>query len=163
MTTAGRKRATALVVAVLVVLAACGGGDDESLERIRLLTLAGDATSLSDVRTEAPLVVALWAVWCQPCRRELPELQAIDASDRDVDVVAVNIGDDVDAIEDFTDELGLELAVLRDEDGDLLTALGVPSVPATYVIGSDGEVLWQHIGAVDEGQVTRALDDLAIK
>lgn len=154
------RRKLVLVLAVLVTVSACGGGDDESLDRIPLLTLTGETTSLSDVRTDAPLVVALWAVWCQPCRRELPELQAIDASDRNVDVVAVNIGDDVDAIEVFTDELGLEIPVLRDEDGDLLSALGVPSVPATYVIGPDGVVSWQHIGAVDEGQVARVLDEL---
>lgn len=104
------------------------------------------------------MLVSLWAVWCQPCRRELPELQRVADSDVDVDVMAINIGDDPSRISTYVDEMSRRIPVLIDERGDLLTALDVGTVPATVLFSASGDILWRHLGAVSADQVAEALD-----
>lgn len=150
-----------LVILVVVAMSCRSNDGGESSRRaadVDLVTLDGDPTTISDELGDRPLLASLWAVWCQPCRRELPELQRIASSDAGVDVLAVNIGDDPDGIRDFFDEMSLRLPVVVDDVGDLLTALDVGTVPATVLFDSDGAVLWSHLGAVTAEQVGEALD-----
>ncbi len=105
------------------------------------------------------MLVSMWAVWCQPCRRELPVLQKISRSNRSVDVLAVNVGDDPQRIAEYLDEMSLELPVAIDPVGDLLTALDVGTVPATVLFDRDGSILWSHLGAVSADQVDAALQE----
>jgi thiol-disulfide isomerase/thioredoxin len=120
---------------------------------------SGTPVSTADLVGEVPLVVSLWAVWCQPCKRELPELQEL-AQERtgQIDVVGVNIGDDADRVQMFLTELGVRFPMYRDVDGLLLSELDVPQVPATAVVLPSGEVAWLHLGEVTREQVESAVD-----
>jgi thiol-disulfide isomerase/thioredoxin len=139
-------------------MAACGStSTDADPIRIELENMDGSATSIAEVLAGRPLLVSLWAVWCQPCRRELPELQKIADSDQGVDVLAVNVGDDPERITTYMDDMALLLPVAIDPVGDLLTTLDVSTVPATVLFGESGEVLWSHLGAVSADQVDEAL------
>lgn len=124
---------------------------------VQLVTMNGEATSISAAMGERPVLASLWAVWCQPCRRELPELQRISNSDAEVDVLAINIGDDPSRIMQYFKDMSLALPVVIDEMGDLLTALDVATVPATVLFSPSGEILWRHLGAVSADQVAEAL------
>lgn len=148
-----------LVILVAVAMSCQDNGGEPSPRAadVDLVTMGGDSTSIAGELGDRPLLASLWAVWCQPCRRELPELQSIAASDAGVDVLAVNIGDDPERIGDYLVEMGLDLPVAIDELGDLLTALDVGTVPATVLFGADGEILWSHLGAVTADQVSDAL------
>ena len=42
-------------------------------------------------------MLAFWATWCAPCKKELPELNAWSQSRTDVNVLAVNVDDDLDS------------------------------------------------------------------
>jgi thiol-disulfide isomerase/thioredoxin len=97
-------------------------------------------------------------VWCQPCKRELPALEQISVERQDLEVLAVNIGDDPVKIESFLQDNNLTLAVVIDDNGSLLEALDAATVPVTVLFDSDGTVLWSHVGAVDTDQVNEALD-----
>ncbi|MGA0878680.1 MAG: TlpA family protein disulfide reductase [Ilumatobacteraceae bacterium] len=148
-----------ILVAVAMSCRTSGGGDVSSdAADVGLITLDGEPTSIADELDDRPLLASLWAVWCQPCRRELPELERIASSDAGVDVLAVNIGDDPDGIRRYFDEMSLGLPVAIDDVGNLLTALDVGTVPATVLFGSDGTILWSHLGAVTAKQVEDALD-----
>jgi len=146
-----------ILVAVAMSCRANGGDTSPRAVDVDLVTMDGGNTSISGVLGERPLLASLWAVWCQPCRRELPELERIAASDAGVDVLAVNIGDDPGRIGDYLDDMDLDLPVVIDVVGDLLTVLDVGTVPATVLFGADGEILWSHLGAVTTSQVEEAL------
>ncbi|MFM8856419.1 MAG: TlpA family protein disulfide reductase [Actinomycetota bacterium] len=157
-----RVRRIALCLALVNAsssLTACAGSGSgpEAPAEVALETVSGSSTSITDQLGDRPMLVSMWAVWCQPCRRELPELQNISRSNSGVDVLAVNVGDDPQRITEYLDDMSLELPVAIDPVGDLLTALDVGTVPATVLFDRDGTILWGHLGAVSADQVEAAL------
>lgn len=97
-------------------------------------------------------VVDLWATWCGPCVRAMPELTALQAEYRDkgVRVLGVSIDEARNAeeqverfIENRSDTIGFDIAL---DDGrtvqDWLTAAGRSSIPSSYVVDQEGTIAW---------------------
>lgn len=153
-------RVAATFVLAIIVTSSCGSDGSSNLFDVPLLTVDGRTTSLDEYVDGEPVVVALWAEWCQPCRRELPELDAISRDDPGVGVLAVNIGDEVTRVESFLDELGVELSVALDVEGRLLEVLDAASLPATFIVDDSGNVVWKKLGTVTPGEVAAAIESL---
>lgn len=138
------------IVAVLLVAGGCGSGTGPaSLPDVELAGLAG-APSLDLSALREPALVNLWATWCTPCRKELPDLQRLhDEPAAAVRVIGVNIGDDESSVVAFVDELGVTFEQYVDLDGVVQTALRVSSLPATVAVGADGTVVEVHQGPLD--------------
>ena len=156
-------RSRSLVSIVASTLIAMGSvsscGDSASTTDITAIEVTAPDGSVSDLGSylgERPLLISLWAVWCQPCRRELPELADI-AGSGSVDVLALNIGDDRSRIDSFLDELGLDLPVATDFDGAILEALDAATVPVTVLLSPEGDVIWKHVGTVTREEIDSAL------
>ena len=109
---------------------------------------SGTEINTGDLLTGNTLVVSLWSTWCVPCRRELPQLQEFAAKHHDVSVVAVNLGDKLDSVAAYADEIGLTMPVIIDTEGRVSSALGVTSVPSTLVIDLHGKVIATHVGEI---------------
>ncbi|MTI14771.1 TlpA family protein disulfide reductase [Sansalvadorimonas verongulae] len=86
------------------------------------------------------LVVNYWAIWCDPCREEVPDLNELGKADNGIQVWGV----DFDGTESRT-ELALKIAMLdiefpvvaADKVG-MLKLERPPVLPATYILNSDG-------------------------
>ena len=109
---------------------------------------SGTEINSGDLLNGNRLVVSLWSTWCVPCRRELPQLQQFAVEHQDVSVVAVNLGDKLDSVAAYADEIGLTMPVIIDSEGRISSALGVTSVPSTIVIDSHGKVIATHVGEI---------------
>lgn len=157
------SRQIELIVALLItsLLAGCGSTRSYSLIDVPVVDREGRATTIGASIGDEPLVISLWAVWCQPCKRELPELERV-ANDPEsgVDVLAVNIGDDPERVDEFVSELGIELPVALDLDGEVLEAIGAPSVPVTVIVDVSGRTVWKKIGALEAGEVESVISEL---
>jgi len=71
-------------------------------------------------------VVALWNESCEPCMKELPYLSKVAesyAGDREIAILAVNVGDDAASARRVAAKLGLKMNVLLDDKGDVAKAL----------------------------------------
>jgi thiol-disulfide isomerase/thioredoxin len=148
-----------LLLGSLILAVACGSNSASPLTAdIELLKLDGTATSIGVASSDRPLLVSLWAVWCQPCKRELPALEEISLQRQDLAVLAINIGDDPTKIAEYLQVNDLSLPVAIDNNGELLKALDAPTVPVTVLFDSEGNVLWSHLGVVSADQVNEALD-----
>ncbi len=139
-----------LLLAGVLLLSACGGGstakDWASLEVQNVAS--GQTTVMKAVLKDKPTFITLWSVTCQPCRQEMPWLQEIASNNDKFDVLGVNIGDDLDAIQEFVSEIKVTFPMYRDEVGDMLTALNVTQVPVTFAVNSKGEIVWKNLGAM---------------
>lgn len=105
---------------------------------IRLLN--GEARRLSDLVDDGEtLLLNLWATWCRPCAREMPELEQLHqrAGSR-IRVVGLNIELDheVEGIEEFLADLGVTYPMARIKPAALEQLLGTadPGVPLSLVL-----------------------------
>jgi cytochrome c biogenesis protein CcmG, thiol:disulfide interchange protein DsbE len=128
---------------------ACGAGDRfppqsfAQLDRAGALALPG-----GDAR---PLVVNIWATWCEPCRREMPSLERLHAlAPGGVRVVGISVDDDRLLAAEFARARGLTFANGIDPGGVLAAAdLAVTRFPTTFVIDARGVIRWREEAARD--------------
>ncbi|GDY30724.1 TlpA family protein disulfide reductase [Gandjariella thermophila] len=101
----------------------------------------GDPVDLGAALAGHPALVNVWASWCQPCREELPALQAYADQPGTVPVVTVQVqSTPADGLKLLTD-LGVHLPTVADSSGAVGRALRLPSyLPVSYVVRPDGSV-----------------------
>jgi thiol-disulfide isomerase/thioredoxin len=155
----------ALLIAVTIALAACTSGSVSQTNQwpntdvIEVATNSGVTTS--DIVGEKITLINLWALWCAPCREELPRLQDVSITYADnLDVVGINIGDDFSKTTEYINDARLTFPMFWDESGDLLIALKVPSVPATLAVDAEGKIVWSHLGALSAEQLAKTVQSL---
>ena len=93
-------------------------------------------------------MVHFWATWCGPCRKELPELLARAAAVDGLELVAVSVDDDWDAVRRFF-PAGVPREVVRARDPLAHRRWGAWGLPDTYVMAPDGRLVERVIGARD--------------
>jgi len=110
--------------------------------------LAGAIHHVSDYRGRT-LLINFWAVWCSPCRRELPALSSLSGrlKNAQIEILAVDLGDSADRVRAFlADHPTPELPVLL---GSRATgaAWHIQGLPVTFVVDADGII---RLGAIGE-------------
>lgn len=113
---------------------------------LSLDAVVGGTSTLGAQMDGRPTLLVVWATWCEPCRRELPEIQAFARANLDVKVVTVNLGDDRDSVAEFLDEVNVDLATVIDTQGRLTSATKVATVPSLAMLSTVGEVVARHTG-----------------
>ena len=96
----------------------------------------------------------MFATWCRECRTELAALDTLRRrwEPRGVRVVAVSVDEgSSDGLRRWVAERRVAVPVAHDTTGAVTRALGVVAVPAAFVVGGDGRVLWQGRGALRTG------------
>lgn len=100
-----------------------------------------------------PVIVNFWASWCRPCVAEMPALDA--AADNNSNVLFLGIAaDDTEAnASAFADEIGVGYPLGIDTTGIIAADYQVFGLPATYAIGSDGNIAEIAYGQLDEAEI----------
>lgn len=103
------------------------------------------------------VLVDFWASWCEPCRRELPVLEALHREHAAAGLVVVGVSVDeqqADA-EAFLKQVQLSFPIVFDGDRSLGKTWSPPKMPSVYLIERDGT-----IARVFEGEKPGQLDEL---
>ncbi len=110
--------------------------------------IAGGEFTLSEQRGR-PVVLNLWASWCEPCRIEIPDISVFAEEHPDVVVIGVSVRDEEQSARSFAAEVeaAYPLALGTDDFEDSYPTFGLP---ATYVLDEDGVVTEVFNGIVDE-------------
>ena len=99
------------------------------------------------------VLLNLWATWCAPCRKEMPDLSKLQTAlgGPDFEVVALSLDrKGLAASQAFLKETGVSnLAAYVQPDGKPLAALEALGLPATILIDRNGKEAGRILGSVD--------------
>lgn len=134
-------------------LAACAAGcapepsipPATDLSRWEALSLADGTPRQFDAR-EGPVLLNVWATWCEPCRREMASLEAAHRSleARGIRVIGVNVDTDVLLAREYARRAGLTFTNVSDPEQLLVRGrLGVKSLPTTLGVDAGGATRWR--------------------
>ena len=105
-------------------------------------------------------LINYWALWCTPCREEIPELNNIDSA-ADITVLGVNYDEQKgEAIGRQRSEMGITFANLPQ---DPATTLGIPRpnvLPTTLVVNPAGKLVATLKGPQNAQSLNRVLIEL---
>lgn len=152
----------ALIVAAALVLAGMGakpplvGGPAPPFT---LPDLEGKPVSLEQFHGR-PVLLNFWATWCEPCKKEMPEIQsAYDTHRADGFVVlAIDFGETPEAAAKFVRKMGLTFPVLIDRKVTVASTYGIVSLPVTFLVDREGVIQERFFG----GGLTAAQIDAAL-
>lgn len=118
--------------------------------------------ALLDELKGTPVVVNLWASWCEPCRREMPMLGEAARAHAEVQFLGVNILDSRQGAADFIREYGVPFPSIFDPSGAIRTDLASFGVPVTVFFASDGTLVAKVDGELGQDTLDEHLAAIAI-
>jgi cytochrome c biogenesis protein CcmG/thiol:disulfide interchange protein DsbE len=112
--------------------------------------LAGEGTLSSEELKGMLVVVNFWASWCEPCRKEVPELNRVWERYRDDDVIVlgVNVQDTEDNARLFAERFEISYPLVRDPGQEFASGLGVYGLPQTFFVDEEWKLF--GVGAGEE-------------
>jgi thiol-disulfide isomerase/thioredoxin len=103
------------------------------------------------------VLLNLWATWCAPCRKEMPDLSKLQAElgGPDFEVVALSVDrKGLEASQAFLKEVGVtNLTGYIEPDAKSLAALQALGLPATILIDRNGKEAARLLGPADWASV----------
>jgi len=129
-------------------------------ENFTLTDSNGNQVSLTDFRGKN-VYINFWASWCGPCKSEMPDIQKISQEYKDdLIVLAVNVGDSQNTVQDFITQNNYDFTVLLDTNMDVARQYQITTIPVSIFINKDGVIISKRIGAISESQMKSYIEKL---
>ncbi|MFN2577084.1 MAG: TlpA disulfide reductase family protein [Pyrinomonadaceae bacterium] len=122
-------------------------GDDQARQKadFTLTDLSGKSWTLHELRGKIVLV-NFWATWCPPCRKEMPDLDALYKKFKDQGFVILAISDeDVLKVKPFLSARPVTYPVLLDPGRKVNLLFHVEGIPKSFVYNREGKLVAQSI------------------
>ncbi|MBP7821828.1 MAG: TlpA family protein disulfide reductase [Saprospiraceae bacterium] len=138
---------------------------------VELKDLDGKIVNITNYTSAGKItVVSFWATWCSPCKQELDAVNDIYEDWQKkygAQLVAVSVDDarSVTKIKPMVAQKGWEFIVLSDSNKQMQQVLNFQSVPQTFLVDQNGEIVYSHTGYVpgDELELEKHIEELATK
>lgn len=130
---------------------------------LTLPSLEGGTMSMEKLRGRVVLV-NFWAVWCPPCRKEMPSMArlATKLGDRPFTILGVNVGESPDEIRAFLKQVPVNFPIVLDAEGNNLKPWQVFAFPTSYIVDKRGRLRLGLFGSIewDEAETVAKIEAL---
>jgi thiol-disulfide isomerase/thioredoxin len=123
-------------------------GVGESLGAAEMRGLNGPSRSLASFRGK-PLVINVWASWCEPCRAEMKSFDRLAwlPIGRQINLIGISTDDSLEEAQAWLSQSNATISQFIDSGLKLETMLGASTLPLTVLVSADGIVLGKIRGA----------------
>jgi peroxiredoxin len=160
-----RLRLLQMGLAIFMVfgLAATGWCAEKGAQAMNfsLADTAGNMVSLSQMQGKV-VVVNFFTIWCQPCRHEMPDLNAIykENKDKGLSLVGICLGADPNQLKVLVKQLNLDYPVLVGTDQVNKDYGEIVGVPTTFIIDKQGKIVDKIVGARSKDEFMKLIKPL---
>jgi len=99
------------------------------------------------------VLLNFWAIWCAPCKEEMPSLDKLKVNKKlnNIEIFPINIGNDsIEKSKEFFKDLNIKnLKLYFDPKINIARELSLRGVPTTVLVNKNGEEFARIIGIVD--------------
>jgi thiol-disulfide isomerase/thioredoxin len=130
-------------------------GQGRALPSTNVKTLDGRNFNITDLKNDgAPIVISFWATWCKPCKKELNNIAEVYEDwqeETGVKLVAISIDDtrSMSKVAPYVNASDWQYEIYLDPNSDFKRAMGVSTVPHTFLLNGEKKIVWQHKGYID--------------
>ena len=148
------------------------GSDDEESETVPYMNFTVYDKDKQPVTLSSfvgkPIILNFWASWCGPCQSEMPDFEEIyNKYNGQIEFLMINLTDGgretLDTASDYIKKQQFHFPVYYDLDMTASSTYFVSSIPQTFFINADGQIVSYAKGAMTksaiEDQIKRILND----
>ena len=117
------------------------------LKDFKIFDMENKSHQLFDYKGKV-ILLNFWATWCPPCRAEMPSMEKLsnEYKNKNFTVLAVS-AEDFKTVKNFITTNKYTFPVFTDDNGQLNNAYGTGSIPTTYLIDKNGNMIAQFVGS----------------
>ena len=126
--------------------------------------LDGGTVTLSELKGKVVLV-NFWTSWCPPCRKEMPAIESVYRSYKDLGLVVIGLNltaqDSEQAAASFVREIGVTFPVALDLDNSVGNLYRVTALPTSFFIDRKGVIRSVIVGGpMSEALIQSKVEEL---
>ena len=154
-----------ILISLLLLVSTISFAQIKNLPNVDVKKIDGSSFNFKNIDNNGdPIVISFWATWCKPCTKELNNIAEVYEDWQDetnVKLVAVSIDDrrSQSKVAAYVNSSGWEYEIYIDPNSDLKRAMGVSTVPHTFLLDKNKQIIWQHRGYV-EGDEYELFDEI---
>ena len=120
----------------------------------------GPDTSLENLKGKW-VVINYWADWCPPCLKEMPELVNFANANPDINVYAFNYDElEISELKPQLKKFSVDIPSIISHPRDIWGIKTPQTIPATYFINTEGELVLSLFKPQTEETLTKQLRDI---
>lgn len=154
-----------ILISLFLLVSSISFAQIKNLPNVDVKKIDGSSFNFKNIDNNGdPIVISFWATWCKPCTKELNNIAEVYEDWQDetnVKLVAVSIDDrrSQSKVAPYVNSSGWEYEIYIDSNSDLKRAMGVTTVPHTFLLDKNKQIIWQHRGYV-EGDEYELFDEI---
>ena len=128
-----------------------------------LTDITGKSWTLSSLKGKVVLL-NFWATWCPPCRKEMPDIEALYERFKDKGFVVLSVSDEtIDKVRPFVEQNKLAFPVMLDPGRKVNEMFAIDGIPKNFVYDRYGKLVAQSIDMRTQGQFLKLLAAAGLK
>ena len=138
-----------LIFNSVVIISTIWAGSNH-LPKIKLKDLQNKRQELSQYYSDGPILLNFWNLACEPCKKEMKELDKLNIKYRDLgfDYISINIDSprSMSKVKSYIKSQKFSFTVLSDPRAELFRKMGGKVMPFVIIADSTGEIISRHVG-----------------
>ena len=134
----------------LLVLMTIGWSGTNHLPNIKLKDLKNKRQDLSQYYSDGPILLNIWNLACEPCKKEMKELDKLNIKygSHGFEVVSINIDNtrSMSKVKSYVNSQKYSFTVLSDPKAEFFRKMGGKVMPFVIIADSTGKIINRHVG-----------------